>query len=299
MGINRDGGFQSGESDLISKVFITGKTHHPDLPSVVGSIVSWMKQRGRDPIIDSKISGCCNGNVAALPEVADGLSMVIVLGGDGTILGTVRKLEGRQVPLLGVNLGGLGFLAETSSREIPGILGRIAEGRYCVNERMMLDCRVLRGRKLIGKYTVLNDAVINKGALARIIGLEVKVGGNYLTRYRSDGLIISTPTGSTAYSMAAGGPIIYPMMDAIILTPICAHILANRPIVIPPAENVTISLESGGEDAVLTLDGQEGLPLNIGDKVEVVRSKKRTFIINDEDYDYFKVLRCKLKWGEW
>lgn len=299
MGDSRQTLSGAGNPDIIKRVFITGKRHHPELPGVVEKLTGWIRERGCRFFIDEKIGGCCDGESVSLKEVSDSLSLVIVLGGDGTLLGTVRKLGDCRVPLLGVNLGGLGFLAETSSGEVLDIMEELSNGQYLLDKRMMLDCRILREGRCVGEYTVLNDAVINKGALARIIGLEAKVGDNYLTRYRGDGLIVSTPTGSTAYSMAAGGPIVYPMMDAIILTPICAHILANRPIVIPHDEKVTLSMKSGGEDVTLTLDGQEGQPLLIGDEVEIRRSDKRTLLVHAIRNDYYKVLRCKLKWGEW
>lgn len=279
-------------------VFITGKAHHPELKETAAVVAAWFKRRGLGVLTDETVGRLPGTTRARLDEAAPSLSLAVVLGGDGTILGTARRLGDLQVPILGVNLGGLGFLAETTRAEAPAVLEGLDRGDYLLDERMMLDCRVLRHGRTIGSYTVLNDAVINKGALARIIGIEARLGDNHLTRYRGDGVIVSTPTGSTAYAMAAGGPIVYPMMDALVLVPICAHILANRAIVIPPEETVVLELESGGEDITLTLDGQEGLPLELGDQVEVTRSERRTLLIHAGSYNYYQVLRRKLKWGE-
>jgi NAD+ kinase len=290
----------SDRGDLTERVFITGKLRHPELAGVLGAIAGWLGERGRPPLVDAAIDAPHECRRVSLPDaVATGLTLVIVLGGDGTILGTVRRLGEVAIPVLGVNLGGLGFLAETSQAEATEVLAAIHDGNYLVDERMMLDCRVRRDGIERVEHTVLNDAVVNKGALARIIGLEARVDGRYLTRYRGDGLIVSTPTGSTAYSLSASGPIIYPMADVILLTPICPHSLANRPIVIPPEGEVTLELQSGGEDVTLTLDGQEGIPLHIGDKVEIRRSSRRAVLVHAAGYDYYQVLRRKLKWGEW
>lgn len=290
----------NGGRDLTERVFITGKTRHPELEGVVRNIVRWLVERGRTPLVDAALD--CPHEAARLPlaeAAATGLTLVVALGGDGTILGTVRRLGGLEVPLLGVNLGGLGFLAETASGEAAQALAGIHDGSCLIDKRMMLDCRVRREGKVMAECTVLNDVVINRGSLAHIIGLEARLDDRYLTRYRGDGLIVSTPTGSTAYSMAAGGPIVYPCTDALLLTPICAHLLANRPIVLPPEGKMTLLLKSGGEDVALTLDGQKGTPLCIGDQVEVCRSARRTALVHAADYDYYQVLRRKLKWGEW
>ncbi len=290
---------KSKARDLTRAVFLTGKARHPELAAVAGGVVRWLAARGGSVLVDRDIKLAGRHRTSSLEACAGDVSLIIVLGGDGTILGTARRLAGRQVPILGVNLGGLGFLAETSSGDVGGALEELAAGHYRIDGRMMLDARVIRQGKVVGEHTVLNDAVINKGALARIITLEARLENHYLTRYRADGLIVSTPTGSTAYSLSAGGPIVYPFLEAMLLTPICAHILANRPIVIPPEETVTLEFKGGGVDVILTLDGQEGVPLTIGDVVEVRRSARRTLLVHAEKYDYYGVLRRKLKWGEW
>jgi NAD+ kinase len=288
----------ASDNDLLRRVFLTGKPHHPDFPATVDRVVAWLRARGSAILVDGQLSCCADEERANLAEVAWDLSLVIAMGGDGTILGTVRRMDACQVPILGVNLGGLGFLAETASGEVLDALADIARGEYQTDRRMMLDCRLLRDGESLGDFTVLNDVVINKGALARIIGLEARVDGRYLTLYRGDGLIVATPTGSTAYSLAAGGPIVYAEEDAVLLTPICPHILANRPILIPPGSTIEIIYQSGGGDVTLTLDGQVGHPLHPEDKVLIRRSDRRMRLIHRPDHDHYHILRRKLKWGE-
>jgi NAD+ kinase len=285
-------------SDLLSNVCITGKKHHPELPAMAEAVAAAIGRLGGRAVVVPGIHQPPE-TAGAESEALDGrFTMAVVLGGDGTILGTVRRFGARQVPILGVNLGGMGFLAETASGDAVAALEMIAGGRYTLDHRMMLDCRLLRAGNDGAVQTVLNDVVINKGALARIIAVEAAVDGAYLTRYRGDGLIVATPTGSTAYSLAAGGPILHPRADALILTPVCAHILANRAIVLEPEGVIELHLASGGEDITLTLDGQVGLPLNVSDRVEIRRSERRTTLIHPEGYDYYHLLRRKLKWGE-
>ncbi len=285
-------------NDLLSCVCVTGKKRHPELAAMTDAVARAVVRMGGRAVVSSDIHRHPETPCADI-GVPDGqFTMAVVLGGDGTILGTVRRFGARQVPILGVNLGGMGFLAETASADAVAALEMIAAGRYTLDRRMMLDCRLLREGSAGGAHTVLNDVVINKGALARIIAVEAAVDGAYLTRYRGDGLIVATPTGSTAYSLAAGGPIIHPRADALILTPVCAHILANRAIVLEPEGVIGLHLASGDEDITLTLDGQVGLPLSVSDRVEIRRSERRTILIHPEGYDYYHLLRRKLKWGE-
>ncbi|UCD84085.1 MAG: NAD(+)/NADH kinase [Deltaproteobacteria bacterium] len=231
-------------------------------------------------------------------KIPSEVEMILVLGGDGTLLSLVRLIGKRKVPILGVNLGGLGFLTEVTMKELYQVLDRALKGNFTSDWRMLLDVRVCRGGKHIAGYSVLNDAVINKGALARIIDLETSINENYLTTFRADGLIISTPTGSTAYSLSAGGPIIYPSLDSLTITPICAHTLSNRPLVLPEGMNVRVRLKSKGGDVLLTLDGQVGFDLEDEDIVEIKKARSRICLIRTPTRDYFDVLRTKLKWGE-
>jgi NAD+ kinase len=204
---------------------------------------------------------------------------------------------GHEVPILGVNLGGLGFLTQIHLEEIYRVLERVIQGEYHIDRREVLSAAVLRGERKLVQYNILNDAVINKGALARIIDLEVTIDGEEITTFKADGLILSTPTGSTAYNLSAGGPIVYPSLHCIIITPICSHTLTNRPIVIPDDVTVRAVLKSKQQEVYLTLDGQQGLPLEYEDIVEVKKIPAQIAFIKSPYRQYFGVLREKLKWG--
>ena len=224
--------------------------------------------------------------------------MIIVLGGDGTLLSVARLVGDHEVPILGVNLGGLGFLTEITLDELYSVLERVLRDDFEINEREILKAGVIRRGKRIAEFIVLNDAVINKGALARIIDLETTINGEYLSTFRSDGLIISTPTGSTAYNLSAGGPIVYPSLHTIIITPICPHTLTIRPIIIPDDVKIRALLKSSNEEVTLTLDGQQGFTLKFEDVVEVGKAEGRILLIKSPYRHYFELLREKLKWGE-
>ena len=226
------------------------------------------------------------------------VDFLIVLGGDGTLLSAVRAMAGKNVPILGVNLGGLGFLTEITLEELYPVLGRILEDKMETEGRMKLCAAVFRRGERVADYSVLNDVVITKSVLARIISLRNSINGKYVTTYRGDGVIISTPTGSTAYSLAAGGPIVYPTMDSILITPICPHTLTNRPLLIPDQATVEITLESEEGDVRLTLDGQVGCALYPLDQVVVTKAIDYVSFIKSPFKDYFQILRTKFKWGE-
>jgi NAD+ kinase len=231
-------------------------------------------------------------------EFAENTEAVIVLGGDGTFLSVARFLERRSIPIIGVNLGGLGFLTEISREQCFHDLEEILGGKYAVEERMRLRVSVQRSQKEILRQTVLNDAVINKGALARIVDLKATIDGRYLTNYRADGLIVATPTGSTAYNLSAGGPIVYPSAQAIILTPICSFTLTNRPIILPAEVRVQVELDERAQDVSLTCDGQVGCRLAPADQVHIITSPSPLLLIKAQSTDYFEILRTKLKWGQ-
>ncbi|HSB05384.1 MAG TPA: NAD(+)/NADH kinase, partial [Thermodesulfobacteriota bacterium] len=226
------------------------------------------------------------------------VELVIVLGGDGTLLSVARMVWSHGIPILGVNFGGLGFLTEVSLEEIYPVLERVLKGDFKTKPRDVLKASVVRKGEKLAEFTVLNDVVINKGALARIIELEITIDGEYLSTFRSDGLIISTPTGSTAYNLSAGGPIVYPSLHNLIITPICSHTLTNRPIVIPDDVKVHAILKSREEEVTLTLDGQKGFPLEFEDVVEVQKAEGQILLIQSPYRHYFELLREKLKWGE-
>ncbi|MBA4417258.1 MAG: NAD(+) kinase [Syntrophus sp. (in: bacteria)] len=232
-------------------------------------------------------------------HVGDGAAFIIVLGGDGTLLSVSRNLKGKDdVPILGVNLGGLGFLTEISVEELTFMTEEVLKGQYEISKRMMLDVAVVRAGHEVFEFTILNDAVITKDALARIIDIETYVNGEYLTTYKADGLILSTPTGSTGYSLSAGGPILYPTLKNIVVTPISPHMLTNRPIILSREGEIRAVLKSRDERVVLTLDGQIGFPLEYADEVFVRESSHVVSLIKSSSKCYFEILRTKLKWGE-
>jgi NAD+ kinase len=235
---------------------------------------------------------------ASAEEVTEGADLLVVLGGDGTFIHGARLLRGRSVPILGVNLGSLGFLTEIPVVELFAALEDVMAGRAKVDHRMKLACRVFRAGKVLLEDEVLNDVVINKGALARIADHECHIDGAYVTTYKSDGVVISTPTGSTAYALSAGGPIVQPAVECALIAPICPHALTQRPLVLPAESVISILLKSETADVFLTIDGQAGHALETGDRLEVRRAEHRVPIIRNRRLDYYAILRQKLHWGE-
>jgi NAD+ kinase len=235
----------------------------------------------------------------ALDELAGRVDLLIVLGGDGTLLAAARAVGERAVPLLGVNLGTLGFLAETSSDELYGALEQAFAGRLVVAARMRLQVEVERGGQVVARCLALNDAVIGKSALSRMIDLETRADGAFVTTYHSDGLIVATPTGSSAYSLSAGGPILLPEGESIVLTPICPHTLTQRPLVLPDHYRIEILvLDTRGGEVHLTVDGQVGVELEQGDRVIAARSVHPALLLASPHRSPFAVMREKLRWGE-
>ena len=230
------------------------------------------------------------------PMMAE-VDLAIVLGGDGSMLRAARMAAPHGVPLLGVNMGRVGFLTEVTPQDWQKRLPQVLAGNYWIEERLMLAAKAWRGDTLLGEYTALNDVVITKAAMSRIIDLSVSVEGRHATAYRADGLIISTPTGSTAYSLSAGGPILFPTMDAVVLTPICSHTLTNRPIVLPGADRIEVTLLAD-QEVMATVDGQIGVGLRVHDTVQVQKAASRIRLVRFPQKDFFSVLRTKLKWGE-
>ena len=242
----------------------------------------------------ARLNGCPE-ELSAIPHTVD---WVVVLGGDGTLLGAARKVGKYGVPILGVNLGGLGFLTSIPLKGLYPAIERMLKNELEVESRLMLETKVLRMEEEICRFLVLNDAVINKGPLARIIDLDVYINEQFLTTFRADGLIISTPTGSTAYNLSAGGPILYPTMANYILTPICPFTLSNRPIILPDSDTICIKMGKESEEKVsLTLDGQVGFEFFYGDEVMIHKSSEGIKLIKSPDQSYFEILRAKLMWG--
>ena len=284
----------------MKRIGIVAKTDRPEAKSVVPELVEWLTGRGLHVVLEKETAALCprtstSARKADLPAQVD---LLIVLGGDGTLLSMARLVGDLSVPILGVNLGGLGFLTATTLDELFPALETLLDGRMMVDERMMLLARVLRQGEQLSEYVALNDVVITKSAMSRIINLAVSVEGEAATDYRADGLIVSTPTGSTAYCLSAGGPIVYPTMDAMVLTPICSHALTNRPIVIPASLRVEVTLLTENQDVMLTLDGQVGFALKERDTVEIRRATPRIRLVRFPQKHFFSVLRTKLKWGE-
>jgi len=230
-------------------------------------------------------------------DIPSDLICIVVLGGDGTFLSVARYIENTGVPLMGVKFGEVGFLAETTEEHLYDAIEAVVRGDYLIRERRRLDIKVVRDDRLIIDVDVLNDAVINKAALSRLASCAVYLDDDYLTTYRADGLIVATPTGSTAYSLAAGGPVVYPTVPSIILTPICPFTLTNRPLLIPDDTRVEIRLEGSPEDMILTLDGQEGFEMDPGDKIYIKKSRNDIRMISFAKDSYFKVLKTRLHWS--
>jgi NAD+ kinase len=277
----------------INTVGIVVKPGHDEAIATAAQISEWLTGRGiaqaGDPL--SAMSDV-KGDAGALNA-----DLIVVLGGDGTMIATARMIGERDVLVLGINYGGLGYLTDFRIEELFPALESIVAGDYEIDRRVMLDAELRHDDETTARGRVLNDVVINKAALARIIEIEVKLNGLFVNSFRSDGLIVSTPTGSTAYNLSAGGPIIYPSMNAVVLTPICPFTLTNRPIVIPDAAEIELRLKDENEGVVLTFDGQTGYPLTADDRV-VIRKSKTTFnLVKPANRNYFDVLRNKLKWG--
>jgi len=229
-------------------------------------------------------------------ELAHSNDVLITFGGDGTLLSAARHAPS-HVPVIGVNMGTLGFLTDISAKEYQQVLDDVLSGSYRAEERSTLEV-IVEGTNGALKYRVLNDAVLNKGALARIINYTVNVGGQLLSTFRADGLIVSTPTGSTAYNLSAGGPIVHPTMRAVVITPICPHTLTNRPIVLPDNKPIELRIAAPDRKIFLTLDGQEGIPLSGNERIVIRRSRSSVKMVLSPSKGYFAILRSKLKWGE-
>jgi len=259
----------------------------------------WLEDRGI-VVYTEEMSpkGTSRGYSEDETNIPDTVDWVAVLGGDGTLLGAARKVGRYGLPILGINLGGLGFLTEIPAKRLYVDMERLIAGDIDIETRIMLQARVIRNGEEACCFSALNDVVINKGALARIIELAVLIDDRFLTTFRADGLIISTPTGSTGHNLSAGGPILYPDLEALIVTPICPFTLTHRPIILPGTSIIEISMGGPSEEVLLTFDGQVGFDLMDHDRVIVSKSEKKLKLIKSPNQDYFDILRTKLKWGE-
>ena len=288
----------------IKRIGVVVKPHQPDVLETLCRLATWLKQRDIELVGGPEIeweyiehqTGCVVVSVKQ-EEMARGVDLMLVLGGDGTTIATARMIGDAEVPVIGVNYGGLGYLAEFPIKELIPALEAILAGDYKVQRRVMLAVELWRGEELITRNRVLNDVVINKSALARIIEIEAHLDGQFVNSFRADGLIVATPTGSTAYNLSAGGPVIYPSMNAVVITPICPFTLSNRPIVVPDESVIEVRLITKNEEVALTLDGQVGFPLQAGDRCVIRKSRTSFNLVQPASRNYFDVLRDKLKWG--
>jgi len=284
----------------VKRIGIIAKPDAPHAPQILQELVTILRGHGVRVLVDQDTGALSPAGTEIVPkaDLPGRVDLLIVLGGDGTLLSAARLVGSLGVPILGVNLGGLGFLTATPEEDLPAALEALLQGRYVTEDRMILSSHIRREGARFGDSLALNDVVISKGTTGRIINLEVQVDGQFVTSYRGDGVIVATPTGSTAYSLAAMGPIVFPTLDALILTPICPHTLTNRPIVLPAQGRVEVHLHADAQAVTLMVDGQVGYPLEGKDIVEVRRAESRIKLVRFPQPDYFQVLRTKLKWGE-
>jgi NAD+ kinase len=297
-GISYDHGLQVWRGEMMHRIAVVYKHGREDAGSFAEELKTWLEARGVRVFSQENPEDGDSQDPGAHPVIPADTEAAIVLGGDGTFLSVARALQDQSTPIIGVNLGGLGFLTEISRDMCFRDLEEILAGKYEVEERMRLRVSIQRRQQEILRQTVLNDVVINKGALARIVDLKATIDGRYLTNYRADGLIVATPTGSTAYNLSAGGPIVYPTARAIVLTPICSFTLTNRPIILPADVHVQVELGERSQDVSLTCDGQVGCELAPADLVHIASSPTPLRLIKPQSPDYFEVLRTKLKWGQ-
>lgn len=285
-------------SDLFPRVGVVARRDSPLARESAREVAEWLARRGHRALLDPAIAAAENGIAESPGEPVLDCDLMVVLGGDGTLLSVARNYAGGP-PILGVNLGRLGFLTEVPREELYPALVEILAGRYEIEPRSLLDVELVREGAEPRRFRALNDAVLAKGALARIIEMTLSVDGRHVSRYRSDGLVISTPTGSTAYNLSAGGPILHPHLPVAVLTPICPHTLTLRPLVVPDTSLTEILLETRRERVFLTVDGQEGVELADGDRVRVTRAPEPVRLLRtSESRSIFEGLRTKLHWGE-
>lgn len=283
----------------VKKVAVVAKTHARDASSVVGTLVKWLEKRRIHACLEAALAAKAGvGESFSLDKMPRDVDLVIVLGGDGTLLSVARSMRSRQLPILGVNLGSLGFLTDVALKNLYPTLEAMLAGETTVDTRMMLTAELVRKGAPISSEIVLNDVVITKGAIARIIELGVDVDEHFVAVMRADGVIVSTPTGSTAYSLAAGGPILLPTLDAMLLTPICPHTLTHRPVVFSDRARIELSLRGDPGEVYATFDGQASEPLRPGDVIRVKKSRSSVKLVSLPQKNHFQVLRHKLRWAE-
>jgi NAD+ kinase len=284
----------------IKRVGIISKPKKTEIREIVPPLIEWLRERDVEVFIDKETGSILERSERSLSrnEMPGRVDLLVVLGGDGTLLATARAINRKPVPILAVNLGGLGFLTVITREELYATLEIVLAGDMHTERRVQIEGELVRADEVISSFLALNDVVLNKGAIARILDFDVLVDGRFISTYKSDGLIVSTPTGSTAYSLAAGGPIVAPSVEAFLVTPICAHTLTNRPLVLPDTAQIEVVVKSQREAAYLTVDGQVGLAAHSEDIVRLRKASSYVEIVQPPNKDYFEILRQKLKWGE-
>ena len=286
------------DGEKAKKIGVFCKPKAPSATDILGRLIPWLRKQNYHIFLDTGTAAIINeASSYEKREISQQADLLIVLGGDGTLLSVARAAHPHNIPILAVNLGSLGFLAEISIDELYPTLENILAGKFEIENRMLLNACIWRNGEKVEDHNVLNDVVINKGAVARVINLQVLVDGQYMTSYRADGLIIATPTGSTAYSLSAGGPIIHPSMHTLVLSPICPFTLTNRSILIPDQSIIQVKLAAEYDDVRVTLDGQEGYDMRAGDILEIKKTKTSLQLIRGPNKNYYQILRDKLHWG--
>ena len=279
---------------------IFSRPRRADISDIVRPLLEWLSKRGIRGLYDTETAESLRDEKGGQTReaLARECDLILVLGGDGTLIAAAREVSPREIPILPINLGSLGFLTSFTIEELYTALEETLAGHLPASERVMLTATLLRGEQVVESQRVLNEAVITKGALARMIEVELSIDEDFVCRYRADGLIVATPTGSTAYSMSAGGPIVHPAVESIIVTPICPHTLTDRPLVVGDRRNVEMRLRGPAESVYLTLDGQKGVLMESEDRVSIARANERLKLIQPKRKSYYEILRNKLKWGE-
>lgn len=284
----------------IKRIGIISKPKKSEVREVVLPLLKWLRERQIEVYIDKETGTTLESPEKCLTrnEMPAQVDLLVVLGGDGTLLATARALSRKPVPILAVNLGGLGFLTVITREELYPTLERVLAGNFQTDRRVQIEAEIVRADEVIASLLALNDVVLNKGAIARILDFDVLVDGKFISTYKSDGLIVSTPTGSTAYSLAAGGPVTAPSVEAFIITPICAHTLTNRPLVLPDTATIEVVVKSQREAVYVTVDGQVGVAARSDDIVRMKKASSHVELVQPPHKNYFEILRQKLKWGE-
>lgn len=284
----------------VQTIGILSRSRREQLSVIVPPLLQWLEDRGIKPVLDEDTAAALTGGFHGqpAPAVADVSELLLVLGGDGTILAAARLAASRHIPILPINMGRLGFLTSFTLDELYPALEEALRGHSSISQRVMLQAELVRAGAVIETQCALNEAVVHKGSFARLIQLELSIDSDFVCRYRADGLIVSSPTGSTAYSLSAGGPILHPAVGAFLITPICPHMLSDRPLVVPDTCTVEVRLNDDTESVYLTIDGQRGLAMQPTDIARVRRANEQLQLIEPPRKPYFEILRSKLKWGE-